>query len=228
MEELTRKAISAALAGNWELALKINQEILNNQPQDVDALNRLAKAFVETGHMTKAKTIASKVVAIDPTNSIAKKLLDKWPLIKANGHANFTTPLSPHAFLEESGKTKVVELIHLGDPKLIASLDAGDEVKFLAYEHRVSVVTQDGKYIGRLPDDLASRLKRLIKAGNQYQVLIKCTSRTEVRVFIKETKGDGISFPVEHVDYVSFSQTEVIHKKRIDDEEPDVVEEEAN
>lgn len=204
-----QKAIAQALAGNWKEALKLNKEILKKDPKDVDALNRLARAHAELGNSKKAKSLVKKVLKIDPFNTIATKALLKWK----DGAGSKTPQIaitSVEDFLEEPGKTKLVSLLYLGDSSLISKLDAADEVKFSPGAHRISVITIDGKYIGRLPDDLSARLRRFIKAGNIYKVVIKSTEPNDVKIFIKEVKraealADVPSFSAERVDYVSFT-----------------------
>lgn len=192
---LAQKAINQALAGAWKDAVNTNLQILKEDPNDIDSLNRLARAYAELGLMTKARPIAQKVLKIDSANSIAIKALEKWrTLKKKTGKPQPTAVLSAEIFLEEAGKTKIAPLIHLGDKAVVASLDSGDGVNLLPHPHRVSVVTKDGKYIGRLPDDLASRLRKLIKLGNTYQVLVKSVVNGEVKVFIR---GSAATFPPE-------------------------------
>jgi tetratricopeptide (TPR) repeat protein len=215
--DLAQKAVSAALESNWEKAVKLNEEILTASPGDIDALNRLSRAYSELGNLPKAKKFAEKVLKLDPFNSIATKALTRWKgLVRADTHSSPVT--GADAFLEESGKTKIVSLLYLGDAKVIAKLDAGDEVSITPRSHRVSVTTLDGKYIGRLPDDISSRLRKLISMGNEYKVLLKSYQPGEVKVFIRETKraeklSDVASFPPEKIDYVSFTPPELVHKK---------------
>ena len=215
--DVAQKAIQAALTGNWKEAVKLNSEILKIDPKDTDALNRLARAYAELGKIKKARTLDEKVLKIDPFNSIAIKALKKWKGVRA-GKNPVTTVTSAEAFLEEPGKTKIISLLYLGDPSLIAKLDAGDEVKFTQGTHRISTVTLDGKYIGRLPDDLSARLRRLIKAGNIYKVLIKSIEPEDVKIFVKEVKrAEGLkdtpSFAPERVEYVSFTLPELVTNK---------------
>jgi hypothetical protein len=105
----------------------------------------------------------------------------------------------------------------LGESKIFANLDPGEEVKLFSYAHKVSINTLDGKYIGCLPDDLAARLRNLVKSGNKYQVLMKSVDPKEVKVFIRELeKGPKVqdipSFPTEKIDYVSFTPPELVHQ----------------
>jgi tetratricopeptide (TPR) repeat protein len=216
---LAQKAISLALSGNWEEAEKINLEILSDTSDDIDALNRLARCYSELGKAEKAKETAKKVLVVDPLNSIAQKCLEKWASVK-NGDRHRAGISVSESFLEEPGKTKIAPLMHLGDAAVLASVDSGDEAVLLPHAHRVSVTTMDGKYIGRLHDDLAARLRNLIKSGRKFQVLIKSIDpKKDVTVFIRETgessKDDpGPSFPTEKIEYVAFTSPELVHKDK--------------
>jgi hypothetical protein len=210
---LAQKAIQEALSGNWDQSLKLNLQILKENSSDIDALNRLARAYKELGQISKAREFAQKVLKIDSVNQIAVKALEKWKSLKASDKS-LPVGISTESFLEEPGKTKLVPLMDVGDAKILAKLDSGDEVNFLVHPHRVSVITTDKKYIGRLPDDLAARLRRLIKSGNSYQALIKNIEGHEVKIFIRElTSKNGSSFPIEKIEYVSFTPPEFVHKE---------------
>lgn len=218
-ESLAQKAISAALKANWNDALELNKQILKNEPKDVDALNRLARAYSELGKIIKAKKTAEKAISIDPHNTIAAKALEKWKNLK-EGEKDTPSKFSARAFLEEPGKTKIITLLHLGDcGKVIANLDSGDEVMFKIGNHRISVCTVSKKYIGRLPDDVSVNLIKLIKAGNEYQAFVKSSKPQEVKIFIRETKRakeltDIPSFTSEKINYISFTPPELVHKKQ--------------
>ena len=224
MEELAQKAVLKALSGEWGEALKINLQIIKKDPQNknnftVDALNRAAKACARLGYLEKAKKFSREVLVMDPMNSIAGKALEKWEGLESTENIDGHASLPPaHHFLEEPGKTKIVPLLNLGDQRLIAQIDSGCEVKLSAHSHKVSIITLDGKYVGRLPDDLAAHLKRLIELGNCYKVLVKSVDKSEVKVFIKELiRSDAVkyvtSFPLERTNYVSFTPPELVQRK---------------
>ena len=228
-KNLAQEAIHAALSGNWQKALSLNQEILKNEPNDVEALNRLARAYSEIGNLKKAKETAQKVLKNDPSNSIASKALEKWKSLKKSD-THTQKPSDPQIYLEEPGKTKILNLLNLGGPKILAKLDAGDEVKLNSHAHKVSVNTFDGKYIGKLPDDISARLRKLISLGNEYQVFIKSIDKNCIKIFIRETKrvsslSDTPSFSSERIDYVSFTPPELVHRKEEFEIEPEQEEE---
>jgi tetratricopeptide (TPR) repeat protein len=216
--DLSRKAVSAALSGDWDNAVTLNKKILSESPNDTDALNRLARAYAETGNINRAKTTAKKVTNIDPFNKIAFKSLEKWKGLKKGG--KFSTKTSKaQTFLEEPGKTKIVNLINLSRKDTISELDCGDELVLGSHGHKICISTEDGRYVGRLPDDLSARLKKLIKLGNTYLAVVKNSDKSTVKVFLKEIERaeelkDIPSFSTEKIDYISFTSPELLHGKK--------------
>lgn len=216
MNSLAHKAIAAALKCDWNEAIEINSIIVKDSPDDIDALNRLARAYAESNRIKEAKKYAKKALLVDPFNQIAQKSLSRWSK-GANGissHVNDNL-VNPSAFLEEPGKTKIVNLLNLGSDTVLESLNNADEVKISAHSHRVCVTTTDGKYIGKLPDDLSARLRTLVKGGNQYKAYIKSLEKDIVKVFIREvSKGRDYtntpSFPSEKIEYVSYAPPELV------------------
>lgn len=215
---LAQKAISFALKGEWEKASELNKQIIKDNPKDIDALNRLARSYAELGDIKNAKLTARKSLKIDPFNNIALKSLEKWKTLK-KGESIQTKSPSAQSFLEEPGKTKLVNLLHVCGADILAKLDAGDEVKINTYGHRITITTHDGKYIGKLPDDLSAHMRKLIKFGNEYSAFIKnIDTKGLIRIFIKEIKrgeklADIPSFTSEKIDYISFTPPELVHKR---------------
>lgn len=201
-EELAQKAISHALSSNWNEAIKINLLILEEDKEDVDALNRLARAYFEKGNIAKAKKTSLEVLKINSDNNIAKNSLDRYKQGKQKNKIQNEVNRGVTEFIEEPGRTKLTTLINLGSEKIYSTLNTGDEVLLTPHSHKVSITTLEGEYIGKLTDDLSARLRRLVKVGNKYKILVKSSSKKCVKVFIKEVKRgkDFIStqsFPLE-------------------------------
>lgn len=223
-------AVEFALSGKWNEAVDANLQIIKENKNDTEALCRLARAYFELGKISKAKETTKKVLEIDPGNQIAAKFSEKLKVVKSGDGAPSPTVCN-ESFLEEPGVTKLINLLNLGNLDNVISLDPGEEVKLAAYAHRVSVVSMKGEYIGRLPDDIAARLKLLIKKGCKYQVLIKSVQPKEIVVFVREIeKGKGLtgspSFPPEKIEYVSFTPPELVHSDTPDVETTEEIPEE--
>lgn len=201
-DNLARRAISAALNNDWTTALAVNLEILELEQNDVDALNRAAKAYLQLGDLKSATDYSQKVIELDPLNTIAQKCFAKCGAIGENDSVSFRSArVSDNIFLEIPGKTKIVSLTNLCEPPILARLDAGEYVQMIPKTHKVAVTTPDEMYIGRLPDDLAIRLIYFYKNGNEYDAYIKSVSDNDVKIFIREIKRSDTlshlaSFPV--------------------------------
>lgn len=197
MTAIKAQAIQTALMGDWENAITLNRQLLKENPQDIDTLNRLAFAFCVLGKIKEAKGTYQKVLNIDKKNPIALKNLkklsgfqplpgdkgkkDKKGMLQIFTHAN-------NLFLEESGKTKIVELVNVAQPKVISSILTGEQLLLRVKRLKVFVLDEKNRYVGMLPDNIAKRLIVFIKGGNSYEAYVKSIQNNHVSVFIKETK----------------------------------------
>lgn len=184
---LKNQAIQTALTGDWQSAISLNKSLLAENPQDIDALNRLALAFAITGNLKEAKKTYLKVLDIDPLNPIALRNIKRVKDKKFTSSSKKTTTLINNQFIEETGKTKVVELVNITQPKIIESLRTGEMVSLCIKRLKVFVL-EEKQYVGVLPDDIGKRLIKLMKSGNKYDAFVKCASPHKVTIFIKEVK----------------------------------------
>ncbi len=189
---LEGQAVSAALDYNWELAIEINKKILKNNPNHIETLNRLARAYFETGNITKSRQTYKSVTDLDGFNVIAKKNLtrlnrlssdQKTPTLEGDKQ-NFRELFQKLA--SEPGKTKVVTLVKIGDQNLLSKLASGDKLKISPKKHSIELCTYDNKHVGNLPDDLSFKLLKLITAGNTFECCIKSVTQKEVQVILFE------------------------------------------
>lgn len=195
---LYQKAIDAALDSRWEDALKINKKIIKSDPQNVDALNRQAKAYIELGKTNLAKKYYALVLKIDPYNPIALKNLKiikslkpngqsgNWPRQRRDGRTDCHSKLSPSLFLQEPGKTKMVNLLKVAEPQKLSHLFCGMKVEMAVKNRKITIVDGGGNYLGVLPDDISYRLLKLSKGGNKYELFVKSIKVNGLSVIIKE------------------------------------------
>ncbi|KKP48024.1 MAG: Tetratricopeptide TPR_2 repeat protein [Candidatus Woesebacteria bacterium GW2011_GWA1_33_30] len=206
-DTLTQKAINLALKCDWSEAIKTNLKILKINPSDIDTLNRLSRSYYENGDLTKAKKTSLNVLKIDSTNNIALKAVKKYKQSKVK-KINHTKNIDTSIFIEEPGKTKLINLINVGSSSTCACLNSGDEVILTTHTHKVSLIDCEGRYIGRLPDDLSAKLRNLIKGGNEYKAYVKSVEGKDVKVLIKEARrGEEFknvqSFPRESLESIT-------------------------
>ena len=187
MSNSKNQAINTALQGDWTRALEINESILEENPNDVETLNRIGLAYTILGKHDKAKKTYQKVLDIDALNSIALKNIKKFTKDSKNQAIDINFKVN-NTFLEETGKTKIVELINLAQIEILSALRTGQAVDLTVKRLKVFVVHSDNKYIGVLPDDVGKRLIKLINGGNKYEAFVRSASHNSVTVFIRELK----------------------------------------
>ena len=184
----SREAIGLALEGDWEQAVEVNREVLRLFPDDVEALNRLGKAFMELGRYSGARSAFESAARISPYNSIAKKNLERLPRLEETaGPPKQGKVVSPYLFIEERGKSCMTTLEKPATLETLCRMAAGDSVKLRAKEHVLLVENQQGDYVGQFESKLGMRLTRLMKSGNRYEAAIISINPQDVSVIILET-----------------------------------------
>lgn len=213
-------AIAAALSLDWQKALEINNKILAECPDDLDCLNRIGKAYMEIGDYKKAALIFKKALKINKYDQIASRNLARVTQTpapkKSVQNSKKARVLGTHlmvSFLEEPGKTKVINLVNLAPAKTLLTLNNADAIVINPKRHTVFLEDEGGTYLGALPDDLAHRLLILMKGGNKYEGFVKSCSKNTLTVFLKEvTRAKRFhntpSFPASGGDYLSFVRDE--------------------
>lgn len=191
----TQKAIKAAKVQDWKEALAQNENILELEPKNVDALNRLGLAYLQLKNVSEAKKTFKAVLEIDKANTLAKKHLTR---IKDKQIQSIPT-FSNQMFIEEPGKTKTVELNRLAEKESLASAAVGQSCELVQKKRFISV-NANSTYLGTLPEDISFRLSALLKTGNAYSCYIRSISGKHVTVFLKEEhcsekNGNIHSFP---------------------------------
>lgn len=184
MSQLKSQAIQTALVGDWANAIALNKLILQEEPNDIDTLNRLAFAFLSQGDIKDAKNLYGKVLLLDMQNPIAirnLKRLDDPSKKRTNFHIN-------NMFIEEPGKTKIIELINVTDKKIISNLRSGEKLALCIKRMKIFALDQDNQYIGMLPDDLCKRLIKFINVGNKYEAYARTVESNKITIFIRELK----------------------------------------
>jgi len=184
---LKQQAIEVALTGNWKEAAKLNIEILKEDPQDTESLNRLAFALIALGKNKLAKESYEKVLDVDPLNPIAQRGMKRL----SSGMKKVVNPptqLISNMFLEESGKTKIITLVNTAPSRVVRNLQVGQIVGLIKKRNKIFVQDLEKIYLGVLPDDIGKRLIKFIDGGNKYEAYIKSASDKGITIFVKEIK----------------------------------------
>ena len=224
-------AIKLAMEGRWEEAVELNRSIIEVYPYDVEAHNRLGKALASSGLYEEAKAAYEHAIEIDPANTIAKKNIQRLSSVTNEQAGTKTTPnIDPKVFIEETGKSRVINLYRIAPKETISRMSAGDPARLEITEQRLIVNSEFGEYLGELDARTASRLIELIEGGNTYQVAIANIWDEELKVMIRETyqhpsQAGHPSFPPRVIDepkpYLKDTLVRYDIEEDISDDEPD-------
>ncbi|MBA3234794.1 MAG: tetratricopeptide repeat protein [Chloroflexi bacterium] len=201
--QLADQAISQATAAQWAEAVETNRRLLE-LGADAEAENRLAKSLWELGELGEAREHYQTALALDPTNRIAERNIDRLKmLLVAAGEKTVPAQAGSKApvsiFVEETGKTGFAFLTDLADPRQLAQVNPGDAVE-LTPEGKRLIAHSNGVRIGVVEPRVAARLLKLIADGNKYAAGVTSLGDKDVRIILREIFQDPanygkVSFP---------------------------------
>ena len=201
--QLAEQAIAQATAAQWADAAETNRRLLELGP-DVEAENRLAKALWELGMLGEAREHYQTALALDPTNRIAERNIDRLKML-LNAAGEKTVPAMEGSkapvsiFVEETGKTGFAFLTDLANPRELAQVNPGDFVELTPEGNRLIAFSNNVR-IGVVEPRVAARLLKLIADGNKYAAGVTSLGDKDVRLIIREIFQDPsnygkVSFP---------------------------------
>ncbi len=201
--QLADQAIAQASAAKWADAAATNRKLLELGP-DAESENRLAKSLWELGELRAAREHYQTALALDPTNRIAERNIDRLKvLLVAAGEKTVPAQEGSKApvsiFVEETGKTGFAFLTDLADPRQLAQVNPGDAVELTPEGNRL-IAHSNGVRIGVVEPRVAARLLKLIADGNKYAAGVTSLGDKDVRIILREifqdpTNYGKVSFP---------------------------------
>ena len=227
----SKEAITLAMEGRWREAIAANKSILENYPNDVDAYNRLGRAYMELGEYSLAREAYSRTKEIDPYSTIAEKNLRRLAHLKETG----TIPRSdfqrvePQVFIEETGKAGVVRLYRLAAKEILAEVDAGDRVNLKVVDSNLIVENLRQQYLGQIEPRHSQRLIKLIRGGNKYMATVISSADDMMAVIIRETyqnpsQEGQLSFPLKGLGSLRPYVSDKILRRQIEENEVGLME----
>jgi len=201
--QLAEQAIGYAAQGHWADAADTNRKILGFGA-DAEAENRLAKALWELGELGDAREHYQVALALDPTNRIAERNIERLRALMTEAGDKTAAPdkaeKAPVAiFVEETGKTGFAMLTDLASPRILAHVNPGDSVELIPDGNRL-YAEANGTRIGIVEPRVAARLLKLLADGNKYSAGITSLGDRDVRIVVREIFQDPrnygkVSFP---------------------------------
>ena len=185
-KQMSEQAVKLAVSSRWEEAAALNRDYVRIFGDESEVLNRLGKSLTELGQVTEARKAYARAYELDPTNTIAKRMLDKLVGVKDSAAAAASSSqLNTSLFIAETGKATVASIQAL-DQERKRTMDAGDVVELKVAGSAVNVETRAGDYVGMVEPKVGMRLARMMTAGNQYSAALVSVTPA-LRVMIRET-----------------------------------------
>jgi tetratricopeptide (TPR) repeat protein len=201
--QLADQAIAQATAAQWSDAAATNRRLLELGP-DAEGENRLAKALWEQGELGAAREHYQTALALDPTNRIAERNIDRLKmLLVAAGEKTVPAQEGSKApvsiFVEETGKTGFAFRTDLATPRELAQVNPCDAVELTPEGNRL-IAHSNAVRIGVVEPRVAARLLKLIADGNKYAAGVTSLGDKDVRIILREIFQDPanygkVSFP---------------------------------
>src|SRR3954447_20215740 len=115
-------AVDLAMQSRWAEAAELNEQIIESLPKDVEAHNRLGKAYMELGRFDDAREAYNHTLRLDPTNRIAQKNLGRLNKLAEESPPTVwpTGPVDPSLFIAETGRSTITSLIDLPPADILA------------------------------------------------------------------------------------------------------------
>jgi len=207
-QQRSKEAIDLAMQARWQEAVEVNKEIIESFPEDVDAYNRMGRAYMELSQYAQSREAYGQAVKVDPYNAIANRNLRRLNDISDTDGAEVDTDrVEPQQFIEEIGKAGIVSLYDLGPKEKRARMVAGDRVHLTMDGSTLMVENGRGDYMGKVDSKYAPRLSRLILGGNRYSAAVVRATVDMMTVIIREiyqhpSQAGKLSFPPKGVDEV--------------------------
>ena len=204
--QLAEDARRAALDGNWEDAVALNEQIITQSDRDTIAYNRLGRAYIALGQLNEAKDAYTRALHSDPANLIARRNLQRLEIMRVPG-GKFTTDVTrPGAvprtsvFLEEVGRTWVDELVNPGETLTLADISPGEQLVLSDEDDRLIVRRANGDLLGEIEPKTGRRVLDLMRQGNRYEIYALGLAGQTLRIILREVHRDPslattVSFP---------------------------------
>lgn len=238
--QLAESAINLAMAGDWPQAVEVNRRLVEEFEPDVEAWNRLGKAYSQLGRIADARGAYEAAIKIDPSNTIAQRNRQRLAAIKdeslptPTGNGQEDGQRADAAFfIEETGKTVATSVFSDAAKETLALVAAGDMLGMSRDGDVMAVTTRNGDRLGVLDGKLSARLIDLQAGGNDYAIAAVSVSpaRRELRVLVREMRqapqmAGRVSFPAETSTSVrAYIKGTMIRDERGDDDDDESLDE---
>jgi hypothetical protein len=232
--QLVERSIELAMHSAWEEAVDTNRRLVQEFEPDVEAWNRLGRAYAELGRIGEARDAYNRALSVEPNNVIAQRNVHRLSLIKddvVQVSRDHHDAVDARFFIEETGKTVARSIFTAVPQDTLANISAGDRLQLTPRDDLVVVSTMSGTILGTLDGKLSARLIELLAGGNQYAAAVVRVEGRYIRVMIRETYQapqltGRVSFPPETSStFRPYIKDTLLRPERLEEEEEAYIDE---
>ena len=208
VEIMQAAAVAHAMAGEWVEAVSANLKLIAHDTSDLEAHNRLGKAYTALGHNENAIRAYRAAMAISPGNPIAQRNLIRLEALGGDGNvAEGVGAAAEMARVTGSvdGSVIVTRLERTAGLDVLEGIAIGDKLILVASPAGIRVSTTSSKYLGVVNGKLSVRIAKLIVRGNRYEAFVSSDNETGFSIQIVESFQhpnlvNVVSFPIQYVE----------------------------
>ncbi|MGI9253184.1 MAG: tetratricopeptide repeat protein [Thermomicrobiales bacterium] len=239
--QLVEDARHASHNGNWDDAIALNLLLIEKNPRDAEAYNRIGRAHLALRRLQEAREAYQRSLKADPANLIARRNLQRLDQLKNRPETDLTifadAMPSTAVFIEEVGKTWVDELVNAIDLDLLAEVFPGEKLEMKIEGNRLVVYRNNGQRLGEVEAKTAERVIQLMMGDNKYDIFALGISGHSLRIILREVFRDPknaqqISFPRQITSRAYLRERDLLRARDESDfflhDEDDEEEDEAN
>ncbi|MCF7885859.1 MAG: tetratricopeptide repeat protein [Candidatus Marinimicrobia bacterium] len=179
---------------DYENGVKAFVKILENHPDNVHAILRLAQLSAEAGHLENAKDFCDHVLELDPENSDAKELIDLLPKLKTARNAEL-----------QQNKEEQTELYQ----KAEHAINEGDHNQAFIHINEILAKDPNNPDAYNLAGQIFLANGKLENAKKSFLAAINCNSK------FKEAK---LNLAKTYIELEEYSHSKNVYEKIIDND----------
>lgn len=181
---LEKKAIKYALKEDWDSAIQVNSEILEKDPQNLNAKVRLGRAYLQTKDFGKSLKMFDEVLKVDPINQIAKR---NYELAKSKKSEATKGALPGRSLIQEPGtSTEVIALLTAN--RVTADKFSYGQVFTLKVLKTKANLVHDSAVVGEIVEsEVIKSLNKADKANASVEAFFLKGSGKDIKVLLKSS-----------------------------------------
>jgi tetratricopeptide (TPR) repeat protein len=184
MKSLSDQAIAAVFASDWKKAIRLDRKTILQDPNNLDALTRLTRSYLELGQLKLARNLINKAKRVSPNDPIVQRLIQKLVSLTTKSCSHVELCASTMAFIEKDGQTRTYRLDINKNTTEALKILPGEYLILNPQGFCLSVLSTKGRFIGRFDGLTSQRLKKEIAQKGNFQAVVKATDSNFLEIVL--------------------------------------------